>query len=99
MITVNHTLEIAPGGFTEGAEIYMNKHEQGNKKSACEMKQIGVIESAYTDKAVNRNFRIQQPDPGKNGKRQDNIHYCHIRHLLQRVEFGIAGYRERCYIL
>jgi hypothetical protein len=52
MKTIDHALKIAGWIFPDGAEIYMDTHNDADRKTCNDVQQVGKIESAVAHKAL-----------------------------------------------
>lgn len=63
MVPVDHTFKIADRSFADGTEIDVDTQKDCDKESGCNMQQIGQVQSTGSQKAVDCDLRVKQPDP------------------------------------
>ena len=68
VIAVEHALEISPGPGTDGAEIYVYKHEDGDHKPNNNMQNIGKMYATVPKNIVQKIFRIQEHQSSDDNK-------------------------------
>ena len=95
MKTIDHALEVACRVFSDGAKIDMDAHDDADRKTSDDMKKVCKIKSAEAQEAVQGNFRVQEPPPGKDHKWHDDIHQDHVCYLLQGIELILIAHGKR----
>ena len=60
MISVYHAFEITDRTFSDGTEIDMHEHEQGNNESDKNVKKIGHVKTTHTEYICRNDFRVHQ---------------------------------------
>ena len=91
MPAAQHCPEVRSGRFTNGAEVNMDEHEQGEYEARYNVKQVGQMQSAGSEYLLYKNqFRVDHGESGNDDDRHEEIQYRHVTYFLQRIEFTFA---------